>query len=239
MTAQTRVTNKSRYEQGDKPQGSDYADLIDSFLSLADTTAQTSTSDFIAPKLIATTEVSAPLVVATEVSASTVQTKTLHATTVSGATVNANTLNAGTINVSSSAIFQERIQVGDGGQRGTVTLVQRVTLAANITAGVPAVIVLPSGSDVVDFIVDVEIPFATGAGVTAADVNISAAGGLRMAVINVSASTTRYNLAGAQSVNGSTFRNVTATIEAHVSIQGSPTAMTAGQAMLTVLYIPA
>lgn len=40
MTAQNRTTNKGRFEQGDTPQGSDYVDLIDSYLSLADTTAQ-------------------------------------------------------------------------------------------------------------------------------------------------------------------------------------------------------
>ena len=45
MTQQTRATLKGVFEQGDVPQGSDYEDLIDSFVSLADTTAQTVTSD--------------------------------------------------------------------------------------------------------------------------------------------------------------------------------------------------
>lgn len=40
MTAQNRTTNKAKFENGDKPQGSDYVDLIDSFLSLADSSAQ-------------------------------------------------------------------------------------------------------------------------------------------------------------------------------------------------------
>ena len=44
MTAQTRTINKSRFEQGDTPKGSDYVDLIDSYLSLADTTAQSLSS---------------------------------------------------------------------------------------------------------------------------------------------------------------------------------------------------
>lgn len=44
MTQQTRTVNKGRYESGDTPSGSDYVDLIDSFLALADTTAQTVTS---------------------------------------------------------------------------------------------------------------------------------------------------------------------------------------------------
>jgi len=45
MAAQTRATNKGVYETGDNPVGSNYVDLIDSFLSLLDTTAQTVTSD--------------------------------------------------------------------------------------------------------------------------------------------------------------------------------------------------
>ena len=118
---------------------------------------------------------------------------------------------------------------------GEVILTQRATLAANTTAGGPATISLPNPSDVVDFKIAVEIPFATGAGVTAANVEISAAGGSTLAVVNVSAS----GVYGAGTIAGAaaSFRGVSATIEAHVSIQGSPTAMTAGQAMLSVIYV--
>lgn len=55
MTSQTRAVNKAKFEQGDRPQGSDYVDLIDSFLSLADSTAQQMTSDLQVPTLSATT----------------------------------------------------------------------------------------------------------------------------------------------------------------------------------------
>lgn len=44
MAAQDRSTNKAAFENGDKPQGSDFANLIDSFVSLSDSTAQTITS---------------------------------------------------------------------------------------------------------------------------------------------------------------------------------------------------
>lgn len=71
MTAQTRNTLKALWQDGEQPDGSKYADWIDSMVSIADATAQTITSDVIAPKFIATTEVSSPLIVATEVSAST------------------------------------------------------------------------------------------------------------------------------------------------------------------------
>jgi hypothetical protein len=40
MTAQTRSVNKGKFEGGDTPQESDYVDLIDSFVSLSDTTVQ-------------------------------------------------------------------------------------------------------------------------------------------------------------------------------------------------------
>jgi hypothetical protein len=45
MTAKSRSALKSAFETGDIPDGTDYADLIDSFLNLSDTTAQTVTSD--------------------------------------------------------------------------------------------------------------------------------------------------------------------------------------------------
>ena len=47
MTAQNRTVNKARFEQGDLPQGSDFADLIDSFLSLVDTSSQTVASNVV------------------------------------------------------------------------------------------------------------------------------------------------------------------------------------------------
>lgn len=60
MTAQTRPVLKALFEDGDKPSGSNYSDWVDSMVSVADSTAQTMTSDLKSPKLIATTEVSAP-----------------------------------------------------------------------------------------------------------------------------------------------------------------------------------
>lgn len=54
MAAQTRAVNKARFENGDKPQGSDYVDLIDSFPSLSDSTSQSLTSDLSIPGLVVT-----------------------------------------------------------------------------------------------------------------------------------------------------------------------------------------
>ena len=44
MTIKSRVTIQNLFQQGDKPQGSDYADWLDSFLHLTDASAQSITS---------------------------------------------------------------------------------------------------------------------------------------------------------------------------------------------------
>ena len=98
MTVQTRTVNKARFEDGDKPTGSQYSDLIDSFVAIADTTAQSLSSDLSAIKLIGTTEVSSPQVNATEVSASVVNATIVNGATVSASTVNTNILNATIVN---------------------------------------------------------------------------------------------------------------------------------------------
>lgn len=58
MAAQDRATNKAVFENGDKPQGSDFANLIDSMVTLADSTAQSMTSKLEGPEF-ATSKVSA------------------------------------------------------------------------------------------------------------------------------------------------------------------------------------
>lgn len=121
---------------------------------------------------------------------------------------------------------------------GTAVAAQRATIAANTTAAAPATILLPNGADIINVHVDVEVPFETAAGVTAANVEVSVAGGSTIAVIRTSASTTRYGLeTNADTFTGSSMRNVTATIQAHASVVGSATAMSAGQAMLTITYL--
>ena len=54
MTSQTRATNIALFENGDVPSGTNYRDLIDSYVGLIDATAQTMTSNLAAPTLIAT-----------------------------------------------------------------------------------------------------------------------------------------------------------------------------------------
>ena len=66
MTAQNRATLKAAFENGDQPQGSDFADLVDSFPTLSDSTAQAFTSPLTAPT-IGVTKVSAATVSAQNV----------------------------------------------------------------------------------------------------------------------------------------------------------------------------
>ena len=110
MTAQNRSTLKAVFETGDVPDGTNYADLIDSFLNIVDTTAQSLASDLTVPTLVATTEVSSAQVNATEVSASVgsfatmtisgvVTADRVHASAATfSAVVSAGTIAAGTLN---------------------------------------------------------------------------------------------------------------------------------------------
>lgn len=153
---------------------------------------------------------------------------------------------AARINVSGSATFQEgatfgtKIQSGAAGQRGTAILVQRATLAATNSAGSPAQFVLPSGSDIIGYYVDVETPFAAGALVTAARVNLRVGASANViSEVAVSASG-RYDLLSGTTPGGadtSLLRNVTATVMAFVSTKALASALTAGQAMTTIVYV--
>lgn len=66
MASQDRPTIKAVFENGDKPQGSDFANLVDSYVSIADSTAQTVTSklgaaEFVGPVSAGNTSISGTL----------------------------------------------------------------------------------------------------------------------------------------------------------------------------------
>ncbi len=129
--------------------------------------------------------------------------------------------------------FSPRSQQGAKG-----VFVAEATLVGANTAGAPVDFNLPSGAHVIDFSVNVEMPFETGAGVTAANITLSAknvANG-RLAEVNVSGSG-MFHLDATDTGHANAFRNIAATLQAHVSIQGSNTALASGQAMLSILYV--
>lgn len=153
-----------------------------------------------------------------------------------------------TIDTSGTATFTGSIQVSgsanvagtitDRAARGQVIYTQKTTLLSDNSAAGPAIINLPSGSDVTDIWVHVEIPFGNAVGVTAVNVAVSAVGDAGLVSFSVSASTVPYVLGRANAVSfvGSTFRNITTTVEAHLSVQALATALTSGQAILGLAY---
>lgn len=139
MTAQTRAVLKGEFEDGDTPAGSNYEDLIDSFVSISDTTAQSIASDLSAPILIATTEVSSPQGNFTEVSASVGSYTRLLAQNVSASAGNFNTLRvAGTEVLPAGAGAEAQIYITATaatsiGSAGTFELVNGTFSAVSLT----------------------------------------------------------------------------------------------------------
>ena len=150
MAQQTRPVNKARLEDGDTPTGSQWADLVDSFVALADSTAQTMTSDLQTPRLIATTEVSSPQVNATEVSASVVNKTILNTPLVSASAANVGILNVSTVSAAgASANMMGRFRVGStAATMGDVVLVQHVSVPSNNTK--LSMTRLPNGACILD-----------------------------------------------------------------------------------------
>ena len=169
MTAQTRTVLKALFQDGDKPDGSNYADWVDSMVSVADTTAQTMTSDLVAPKLVATTEVSAVLVRTPKVSASAMFTNSLTVSEmVSASAGNFGLLSASSGNfgllyandVSASSMQATGpIRAGTNGAVGLVVMTQQTTIKTS--SGSQVVGTLPNGSDVLDVKFFVKPAFAT------------------------------------------------------------------------------
>lgn len=170
MTAQTRATNRGRFEDGDRATGSNFADLMDSFVSIADTTVQALSSDLSAIKLIATTEVSSPQVNTTEVSASVVNANIVNAATVSASIANLGAVNTPLVSASvanvnllnvqavsaSSGSFYGRLRVGSSAaDLGDVICCRQVTVPANNTK---VSTTLPNGADIVDITAFIQTP---------------------------------------------------------------------------------
>ena len=119
MTAQTTTVNKAAFEQGDRPQGSNYSDLIDSYINVVDTTAQSMASDLTVPNLTVNTTLQTTHVTAQTVAASALTCPIIHGTYVSAQTVyasladfnvaSANTVNFGRL-LSTNGLAQIRAQ---------------------------------------------------------------------------------------------------------------------------------
>lgn len=104
MTARTKTSLKALFEDGDTTSGTTFADLIDSFLNLVDTSAQSVTSP-----------VTFTTIGATTVSATTIQTTTLALDTVSASSAYitmGNITNVASTTVSASSVYASSMSLG-------------------------------------------------------------------------------------------------------------------------------
>lgn len=143
------------------------------------------------------------------------------------------------VQASSSATFQERIQVGNSGQRGTAIVAQRATLAAINSAGNPVKFLLPTGSDIIDYKLDLEIPLDSAIVTAQRIYTYNGSAAQAISEIGVSASG-RYDLLGGTTPGGNStalIRNVRNTVETFTSTKALASAATVGQGMLTIVYL--
>lgn len=146
MTAQGTASLKTSFENGDEPQGSDFANLIDSFVSNTDTTAQSIASSLFAPELnslivsasaVFANAINTPLLTATLVTADTVKTSALRFTTIDT-----------TCAVSAPMQFYQpfRVKSGNNGGGGVVTLVSGTAFVTNSFIGATSIPIISRGS---------------------------------------------------------------------------------------------
>lgn len=120
MTAQSRATLKANFEDGDTPTGANYADLIDSFVSLTDSSAQTLSGPLVVSEavisrtsgadanftgIVSAASLLVDAVTAGEVTADEVTASALSATSLAVAgTVSANVVYAETLQASAAGV---------------------------------------------------------------------------------------------------------------------------------------
>lgn len=122
MTAKNRTNLKAVFETGDTPDGDDFADLIDSAVSIADTSAQSMSSDLTVPNLNATTKVSAG-------SGTFTGTVSANAVSVSG------NVSAETVTVGGNASVSAAVTAGSIVSLGGVTVSAAVTAGSIVNLG--------------------------------------------------------------------------------------------------------
>ena len=120
---------------------------------------------------------------------------------------------------------------------GRVIVSQRVTILHSTSGGAPVEVFLPPNSDLIAARIDVETPFAHAAGATAAALTfavhpVSAASSIQLAV----SGSARFDALAGAGVNRALIRNVPGTVQAHLSTQASTSALTIGQAIMTIEY---
>jgi hypothetical protein len=123
MTTLNKATLTASFEQGDVPQGTDYANLIDSQVNVAETSVQAmagplATTELITPRVSATNLNVTGILSANTLSFSNLTATTLTATSIGAATVSATTVNTAIVSAdtifASAASFQGGVVYGTG-----------------------------------------------------------------------------------------------------------------------------
>ena len=142
---------------------------------------------------------------------------------------------------SASARFELDVDVSGRVKVGgdNVILAQRVTIDSTHSTGARLSVSLPPNADLIDFLVDVEIPFAAGALATAAEIEASIVASAALLLVVPVSATGRYNALDDPSsiLNIAQLRNIQTTIEIYQSTQSLASAMTVGQAIITIRYV--
>lgn len=216
MASQTRTVNKGRFENGDQPQASDYIDLIDSFVSLSDTTSQTLNSNLVVPVLGATTVTAATGIFTTldagAVSAQTITVSALtalgpvNAATVSAQAVNTSALNASTVSAQSiitsalnaSTVSAQRITVSAIDATGPINAAS-VSAQSVITSALNAATV--SAQSIITSALNAQTVSAQSVITSAINANTVSAQSVTVSAL-VATGTVRFNIATTVQASG-------------------------------------
>ena len=145
MAIKSRVTLRATFETGDKPGGSNYADWIDSFVHLTDTSAQAISSPVTFNASAHFQTLTATDISVSGVGAALVSTGRLHVSAASGGAYHIDTLKVSASSVfntvSANSIWANRLEVGSAViVSGTFTNVSAETINVDNLIAVSGVI---------------------------------------------------------------------------------------------------
>lgn len=145
MTTYDKATLATYFQTGDVPTGSDYANLIESQVNLAETSSQEMigslvTTELITPRVSATNVVITGTLSANAFSINSLTATSINATTVSASNIHADnygTVSANALNVTGSARFLGPVNVSGSFQVSGNTTLQTTTVTKTLTMSGP------------------------------------------------------------------------------------------------------
>jgi hypothetical protein len=176
MTVRDITTLQALFEQGDTPTGTNYADMIESAVNRAETSAQSlsgplSGTEFIAPIISAGTRINAPTVSATNitvsnnVSAVSINAGTVSATNLYGThngpvkgatTVSATNISTNDLNVNTELVLGSETVAGSGSTQGTANQVVGPVTFMTVTSAAQGVILQSGAAGRVQYLINTD-----------------------------------------------------------------------------------